>query len=107
MTPLPEHARWLQVDIGEIVIEGPAMTRRECDQLRAFLERDLADRLAGPTAGDRLADPTDRDHVPGPSLSPRAAALGRGIAAGIVSSLRASLPPSPQSPPRRARGVTG
>jgi hypothetical protein len=76
----------VQIDIGEIVIDGPAMSRREREELRATLEVELADRLGSPPAR------TDRHPDRGPSRSDRTTELARGIAAGIASALPASLP---------------
>lgn len=83
----------IEINIDEIAIDGPALSRREREDLRAFLEHDLALRLRRPSHGD------ERRAEGAPSSSPRIRELGRSIAGEIASSLTSSLPTATSGAP--------
>jgi hypothetical protein len=94
----------IAIRIGEIVIDGPALSHREREELQAFIEHDLAERIAHHRTGHIRGETGDPDVAPSPR-SPTMANRGRDIAAGIASAVMASLPMWPDSgaatePPR-------
>lgn len=98
-----------EISIDEISIDGPSLSRREREELRALLEHDLALRLRRPPLRD------DTPAARAPSSSQRVVELGRSIAGGIALSLTGHLPEAaarppasnPLSQPRADRSVVG
>jgi hypothetical protein len=83
----------IEVDIGEISIEGPPLSRRQRDELRAFVEREVIERLHRTVSGG------DRSGAgPETARSPLVTDLGLPISRHILSSVAPSLPAAPVPP---------